>query len=209
MWPRAQALGKGPSPRLRHPSPARAGEGTGERGSVHVPTAFAVGQMMSPAPRAELINTSLAQDNSSLLLREGNHPGHFHPWCAADCGGSRIFSSGSETRGLTVEMLKMKIDPTMCMKTQDRMTKCTPIGTAFYTKMQQFWDNRQQSAGLLAENANHAPFPARLRVSRDENDFGSISRFDVHELLSAVCPSRRAPDSSRGEERWTLRIAGR
>jgi hypothetical protein len=33
------------------------------------------------------------------------------------------------------------------------MDKMSIDGQAFYTKMQQFLDNRQQSAGFLAENA--------------------------------------------------------
>jgi hypothetical protein len=96
----------------------------------------------------------------------------------------------------------MEIDPTMCMKKQATMTKYTPVYIALYTKMQQFWNNRQQSAGLLAENANQVPSPARLRVPRHENDFRLLSRFGVHKRLRAERPSRGGPDSSRGEERW-------
>jgi gentisate 1,2-dioxygenase len=33
------------------------------------------------------------------------------------------------------EMLKMKIDPTMCMKTKERVTKWTTICRAFWLKM--------------------------------------------------------------------------
>jgi hypothetical protein len=60
----------------------------------------------------------------------------------------------SETGGtLPLEMLKMKIDPTMYMKTKASSDKMSIDGQAFYTKMQQFLDNRQQSADFLAENA--------------------------------------------------------
>jgi len=47
----------------------------------------------------------------------------------------------------------MKVDPTMYMKTKASSDKMSIDGQAFYMKMQQFLDNRQQSAGLLAENA--------------------------------------------------------
>ena len=47
----------------------------------------------------------------------------------------------------------MKVDPTMYIKTNASSDKMSIDGQAFYTKTQQFWDNRQQSAGLLAENA--------------------------------------------------------
>jgi hypothetical protein len=60
----------------------------------------------------------------------------------------------SETLGtLPLEMLKMKIDPTMYMKTKASSDMMSIDGQAFYTKMQQFLDNLQQSAGFLAEDA--------------------------------------------------------
>jgi hypothetical protein len=34
-----------------------------------------------------------------------------------------------------LEMVKMKVDPAMCMKTQAMVTKCHAKNTAFYTKM--------------------------------------------------------------------------
>ena len=43
--------------------------------------------------------------------------------------------------GLTLEMLKMKIDPAMCMKTQATTTKCPAINAAFYRKMHQLRNN--------------------------------------------------------------------
>jgi hypothetical protein len=50
-------------------------------------------------------------------------------------------------------MLKMKIDPTMYMKTKGRMTQCPKISTTFWPRMHRFCDNGRQSMGFLAENA--------------------------------------------------------
>ena len=44
-------------------------------------------------------------------------------------------------------MLKMKIDPTMFMKTHAKMTQCLAINPTFYTKMHQLHDNRQDLVG--------------------------------------------------------------
>jgi hypothetical protein len=55
---------------------------------------------------------------------------------------------------LPLEMLKTKIDPAMYMKKKASSDTMSIGGQAFYTKMQQFLDSRQQSAGLLAENAD-------------------------------------------------------
>ncbi len=52
-----------------------------------------------------------------------------------------------ERRGNPLEMLKMKIDPTMCMKTQAMMTKCQVIEPVFCTKMLPLRQIRQQMVG--------------------------------------------------------------
>jgi hypothetical protein len=49
------------------------------------------------------------------------------------------------------KMLKMKDDPTMCMKTQAGMTKGPATNMAFYTKMHQLSEDRQQSVGLFGQ----------------------------------------------------------
>jgi hypothetical protein len=46
-------------------------------------------------------------------------------------------------------MLKMKVDPTMYMKTKASNHKMSIDGQAFYTKMQHLRDNRHQSVGLF------------------------------------------------------------
>jgi hypothetical protein len=48
-------------------------------------------------------------------------------------------------KGGPLEVLKMKVDPVMCMKTQATMTKCPVKNTAFYRKMRQLSGNRQES----------------------------------------------------------------
>jgi hypothetical protein len=65
--------------------------------------------------------------------------------------------------------------------------------------MQQFLDNRQQCAGLLPENADGVPFPARLGVSRHENDFRLFGRFDVHKRLCVLRPGRGASEKGTGQ----------
>jgi hypothetical protein len=72
--PGRKPWGTEPSPRLRLPSPARAGEGTGVReGSVTRPTAHAVGYVLSPAPRADFINEPLTQDVSAITAFRFNN----------------------------------------------------------------------------------------------------------------------------------------
>jgi hypothetical protein len=51
-------------------------------------------------------------------------------------------------------MLKMEIEPTMCMKTRGSMTKCPAENTAFHRKTQQLRGNRQESVGLYGSNAS-------------------------------------------------------
>ena len=43
----------------------------------------------------------------------------------------------------------------MSMKTQATMTECHAKKLAFYTKMQQLRDNRQQSVGRFGRYCNH------------------------------------------------------
>jgi hypothetical protein len=59
----------------------------------------------------------------------------------------------AKVRGGALEMLKMKIDPTMCMKTQETMTKCPAQNNVFARKStnRTIFDNNK--SGLLAENA--------------------------------------------------------
>jgi hypothetical protein len=52
-------------------------------------------------------------------------------------------------------MLKIKIDPTIYMKTKDRLTKCTAICSVFSQKTQSFRDNEGQSSDFLTENAKN------------------------------------------------------
>ena len=52
-----------PSPRLRHPSPARAGEGRG-RVRARKPMAHAMGYGLAPASRADLCHKPLGQETS-------------------------------------------------------------------------------------------------------------------------------------------------
>jgi hypothetical protein len=52
-------------------------------------------------------------------------------------------------------MLKMKIDPAMCMETQARMTKCPAKNRLFYTKTHQLRHNRQESPGLLGRKCTN------------------------------------------------------
>jgi len=47
-----------------------------------------------------------------------------------------------------LEMLKMKVDPAMCMKTQATMTKCHAIKTPFYRNLPPLCVNRQKSVGF-------------------------------------------------------------
>ena len=60
-------------------------------------------------------------------------------------------ANGQKTQGPVTpkKMLKMKIDPTMCMKTKANMTNCPAKNRAFYRKMQQLLANRRQSRGLF------------------------------------------------------------
>jgi hypothetical protein len=46
-------------------------------------------------------------------------------------------------------MLKMKIDPAICMKTQEIVTTYPIIGRAFWPKIHRFRDNGRQSIGLF------------------------------------------------------------
>ena len=64
------------------------------------------------------------------------------PWRRKSCMGERGISSPSATGRfllgkLTKEMLKMKIEPTMCMKTKEGVTNCL-------AKMQRFAPNRHE-----------------------------------------------------------------
>jgi hypothetical protein len=52
-------------------------------------------------------------------------------------------------------MLKMKVEPTMCMKTQAVMTKCRARKPAFYTKMYQLRGNQQQPVGRFGRSCKH------------------------------------------------------
>jgi hypothetical protein len=70
-------------------------------------------------------------------------------------------------------MLKMKDEPTMCMKTQERMTRCRAIKPAFYTKMLPLHDHRQQSLGLIG---------SKIRRSRDN----WLRSWEWHEHLAHV-----------------------
>jgi hypothetical protein len=58
-------------------------------------------------------------------------------------------------RGLeiTLEMLKMKIDPAMCMKTKKTMTKCPAKNTRFTLKCTNYPEIDNNSPGFVAENA--------------------------------------------------------
>jgi hypothetical protein len=53
-------------------------------------------------------------------------------------------------------MLKMKIDPAMCMKTQERMTKCLVKKQVFTRKCTHFTIIDNNLSGFLAENAQAA-----------------------------------------------------
>jgi hypothetical protein len=55
-----------------------------------------------------------------------------------------------------LEMLKMKIDPTMCKKTQETMTNCHGKWRAFYRKMHELREKLQDWSGLLGRNAQIA-----------------------------------------------------
>jgi hypothetical protein len=51
-------------------------------------------------------------------------------------------------RALSLEMLKMKIDPAMCMKTKAGRQNVHLFWSAFHTKMHQLSGNRRKSVGL-------------------------------------------------------------
>ena len=74
-----------------------------------------------------------------------------------------------EAGRLPKEMLKMKIDPTMCMKTKERVTKWTTICRAFWLKMHEL-------RGNSGRNRRSADLFAAFRACRD--------RYDGH----AMCP---------------------
>ena len=81
--------------------------------------------------------------------------------CSLRAGTVKSFRKGSkilDRTGRYKKMLKMKDEPTMCMKTQERMTRCRAIKPAFYTKMLPLHDHRQQSLGLIG---------SKIRRSRD------------------------------------------
>jgi hypothetical protein len=50
---------------------------------------------------------------------------------------------------LKKKMLKMKDEPTMCMKTQAKMTKCIPKEQPFYSETHRLTDNLRESVGLF------------------------------------------------------------
>jgi hypothetical protein len=57
--------------------------------------------------------------------------------------------------GSSIKMLKMKVEPTMCMKTQAVATKCQAKDPAFYRKMQQLHGDRQQSVRLFGRRRSN------------------------------------------------------
>ena len=62
---------------------------------------------------------------------------------------TKILPLDAHPEAITQEMLKMKIDPAMFMKTKVSVTKCTPKNTAFYTKMHRLRDNFGEVGRLL------------------------------------------------------------
>ena len=71
-------------------------------------------------------------------------------------GSSPTCFSGSETGCRPIKMLKMEIDPGMCMKTKGRLTKCPAKNTTLHKKMHQLHHNQQESSELIGRNAQIA-----------------------------------------------------
>ena len=72
------------------------------------------------------------------------------------CSGQALkvgATSASGTGRGYLEMLKMKVDPAMCMKTQETMTKCPAEKQVFTRECTHCARINENLWGLLAENA--------------------------------------------------------
>jgi hypothetical protein len=90
------------------------------------------------------------------------------PACA-NCGGSPIcFSAFEPGRWVwemgrrPLEMLKMKIDPTMCMKTQKTVTKCHPKNPVLCGKTHRTSGNRRKSVELAGRKCTDYVINTRM-----------------------------------------------
>ena len=109
---------------------------------VCIKVAEQLDEMQSPENLAAL---TAPRDDQSLLMQRTEDSSLRQLW--------RLMNMLFRVRNgvLSVEMLEMEIDPAMCMKTKDRVTKCPAKNTTLHRKMQQLSHNRQQSEGFSAE----------------------------------------------------------
>jgi len=100
-----------------------------------------------------------------------------------------------EAGRLPKEMLKMKIDPTMCMKTKERVTKWTTICRAFWPKIHRFRDNGRQSSRLLGrECTDCAVIRGETGVARTSSRPFAPAAIDMTATRCAPSP----PPAKRG-----------
>jgi hypothetical protein len=82
------------------------------------------------------------------------------PACANYAGSPRCFSGSESGRWalemgrIPLEMLKIKIEPTMCMKTQKTVPKCHPKNPVFSGKMHRMRGRRRRSVGIVGITCN-------------------------------------------------------
>jgi hypothetical protein len=100
----------------------------------------------------------------------------------------------------TKKMLKMKVDPTMCMKTKARLKKWMKIHRAFRQKMHGLGDKSRQASRLFAEKSHVA------RHSR-RNQKAAEGKTMSHSRLPAYQERQEADGKDNGllqRERHTL-----
>ncbi len=107
-----------------------------------------------------MTNAQTAAENASPILRRR--------------GGPRRGGRGEKSRargGAPKEMLKMKIDPAMCMKTNEEMTICPNQktiflhkSTIFYTKAREF--GRKRRLFCQSSSVGNEHLSSKCRISR-------------------------------------------
>jgi hypothetical protein len=95
--------------------------------------------------------------------------------------------------GVPLEMLKMKIDPAMCMKTHERQTKWPLIEPVFLQIMDTLRQNRGDRSGFRGENADYAIILHRSSQSASASRSGvsvpTVTRPSWPCPARAGCPS--------------------